>query len=44
MNKHTFDAAKIALDATLTAVEDVINNQCTKAYALVRPPGHHAHL
>lgn len=47
MNMHTFSAARIAVDAVLTAVDAVLSPEASaqvkKAYALVRPPGHHAH-
>jgi len=45
-NKHTFSAAKIAVDATLTGVDSLLNptdHSVSKSYAIVRPPGHHAH-
>ncbi|ODN30285.1 histone deacetylase family protein [Fervidobacterium thailandense] len=39
--RQTFDAAKKAVDATLSAVEyTLVTNRMT--YALTRPPGHHA--
>jgi acetoin utilization deacetylase AcuC-like enzyme len=37
----TWDAARAAVDVTLTAVDRVVAGR-TLAYALVRPPGHHA--
>jgi histone deacetylase 6 len=40
---HTFTAAKVAVDAVLTAADAIMAGQIKKAYALVRPPGHHAH-
>ncbi len=41
LNEHAFTAAKRAVDCALTAAEEVL--QGTRlAYALVRPPGHHA--
>lgn len=42
-NKHTFSAAKVAADAVLTAANEILTGKISKAYALVRPPGHHAH-
>ena len=41
INRNAFPAAKRAVDAALTAADAVLNGQPI-AYALVRPPGHHA--
>lgn len=41
LNSNAFIAAKRAVDCTLTAVEKIIGG-FRIAYALVRPPGHHA--
>lgn len=41
MVRGTFDAAVVAVDIALTAAEIVIEGQPV-AYALCRPPGHHA--
>ncbi len=41
LNRNAYLAATRAVDCTLTAMEAVLNGQ-RFAYALVRPPGHHA--
>ncbi|MBL8898519.1 MAG: acetylpolyamine amidohydrolase [Planctomycetes bacterium] len=41
INRNAFDAARRAVDCALTAAEAVLHDQ-RLAYALVRPPGHHA--
>ncbi len=41
LTKNAFRAAKAAVDATLTAADLVAEGE-RAAYALVRPPGHHA--
>ncbi len=41
LNRNAYPAARRAVDCTLTAAELVING-APIAYALVRPPGHHA--
>ncbi|MBN1483008.1 histone deacetylase family protein [candidate division KSB1 bacterium] len=41
LNQNAFLAAKRAVDCTLTAAESLLNGY-RLAYALVRPPGHHA--
>ncbi len=41
LNKHAYTAAKRAVDCSLTAARAVLQGYRT-AYALVRPPGHHA--
>lgn len=38
----TWDAAVAAAGAAIAAVEDVVSGRLDSAYALVRPPGHHA--
>jgi acetoin utilization deacetylase AcuC-like enzyme len=38
----TWSAAMAAVDITLTASEDVADGRVNVAYALARPPGHHA--
>lgn len=38
----SWDVATLAAGATLGAVEAVLAGQCRNAFALVRPPGHHA--
>ncbi|MCR8923215.1 class II histone deacetylase [Dasania sp. GY-MA-18] len=37
-----FDIAKLAAGGAITAVEKVLSGEVSNAYALVRPPGHHA--
>ncbi len=39
---HTYDTACLAAGAGLTAVELILDGQLDNAFALVRPPGHHA--
>lgn len=41
LNQNAWKAAKRAVDCTLTAADAVLTGQ-QRAYALVRPPGHHA--
>ena len=41
INRNAFPAAKRAVDTALTAADEVLNGRRI-AYALVRPPGHHA--
>jgi acetoin utilization deacetylase AcuC-like enzyme len=38
----SWDAARAAAGTALAATEAVIGGECGQAYALVRPPGHHA--
>lgn len=42
MSPATYDAALRAAGAALSAVEAVMSGQAENAFALVRPPGHHA--
>jgi acetoin utilization deacetylase AcuC-like enzyme len=42
MSPRSYDAALRAAGAALTAVEAVMSGQAQNAFALVRPPGHHA--
>lgn len=41
INRNAYPAARHAVDCSLTAAEEVLNGR-PLAYALVRPPGHHA--
>lgn len=41
INRNAFPAAKRAVDCVLTAADEILNGRRV-AYALVRPPGHHA--
>ena len=41
LDRNAYDAAKSAVDVALTAAENVLNGR-GPAYALCRPPGHHA--
>lgn len=41
INRNAYPAARHAVDCALTAAEEVLNGRPI-AYALVRPPGHHA--
>src|SRR5690349_8736576 len=38
----SYEAALMAAGATVQAVEAVVSGQAANAFALVRPPGHHA--
>jgi acetoin utilization deacetylase AcuC-like enzyme len=42
VSRHSFDAARAAAGTALAALEAVLTRECLDAYALVRPPGHHA--
>jgi len=39
---RTFDAAMLAAGCSITATEAVVSGEVSNAFALVRPPGHHA--
>lgn len=41
-NEHSLDAARLAAGAGIRAVDAVIAGEADNAFALVRPPGHHA--
>jgi acetoin utilization deacetylase AcuC-like enzyme len=41
LTRHAYAAARAAVDCTLTAAREILNGR-RLAYALVRPPGHHA--
>ncbi len=40
--RGSWDAARLAAGAAVTAVEAVVAGRVTNAFALIRPPGHHA--
>lgn len=41
LTRHAYTAARSAVDCTLSAAREILNGR-RLAYALVRPPGHHA--
>jgi acetoin utilization deacetylase AcuC-like enzyme len=38
----SFEIAMLSVGGVMTAVEEVVKGAAENAYALVRPPGHHA--
>lgn len=42
LDKHTYTAAKAAADSALTGADLIFTKKEKKAFALCRPPGHHA--
>lgn len=42
MNSHSYEVALLAAGGTVNAVETVLRGEVKSAFALVRPPGHHA--
>jgi acetoin utilization deacetylase AcuC-like enzyme len=42
MSRRSYEAASYAAGGVLVAVEAVVNGKVDNAFALVRPPGHHA--
>jgi acetoin utilization deacetylase AcuC-like enzyme len=41
-SSHSYEAALYAAGGLLTALDSLMNNDVNSAFALVRPPGHHA--
>ena len=39
---ETFDAARLAAGGVIAAIDSVVSGEADNAFALVRPPGHHA--
>ncbi len=42
MNSHSWEAALWAAGGAARTVEAVVGDECDNAFALIRPPGHHA--
>ncbi len=42
VNKHTFETALLAAGGVITAGDLVLNKSFNNAFAMIRPPGHHA--
>jgi len=42
VNRGSFEVARLAAGGALTAVEAVYSGEVRRAFALIRPPGHHA--
>lgn len=41
-NQHSFDAARLSAESVRICTEKVVNGEWKNAFALSRPPGHHA--
>lgn len=39
---ETYDAARLAVGGVIAAIDGVVNKEVDNAFAMVRPPGHHA--
>ena len=42
INNSTYDCALLAAGCAIEAVDQVMQRKCCNAFALIRPPGHHA--
>lgn len=42
LSKHSLEVAKLASGAAMAGIDAVMQNKSRSAFALVRPPGHHA--
>jgi acetoin utilization deacetylase AcuC-like enzyme len=42
MSPHSYDAALLAVEGTLSAADGIMSGRFTNAFCAVRPPGHHA--
>lgn len=42
VNKHTANASRVAVSGTVLALDKVVTNEWSNAFAAIRPPGHHA--